>query len=235
MYKVGFFSFMVVWMLSGCAGQMQQADNEARIKQLNTPVDVKVGVPFDEAQAKVALALGNCNLKGVLYHKVISYGKSAGQDPLLSMSSAKYLSNVDVVLYPVTAHLLELMRLEDENLSRLSLWSKDKQLKRFIPDERIYKYSLITKTDKFGRYFFNQLKPGRYFIIVADQDIFSTGTEVVRDGTSVVSDGYYSADVAHYRNQNFRVKTPVHYEEYIEIKPEQKELVLESRMRMRKF
>lgn len=235
MYIFAAFSLMVVLMLSGCVSPMQRADSEARNQQLNTPVDVRVGVLFDEAQAKAAMALGNANIKGVLYHKVTSGGKYAGADAALTLNPARYISNVDVMLYPVTAHLLELMRLEEENRGRLRPWSADKQLKRFIPDERLYKYSLKTKTDEHGRYFFNQLKPGRYLVFVADQDVTSTGTETVRDGTSVVSDGYYSTEVAHYRNQDFRVRTPVHYEEYVEIKPGQKEMVLESRMRIRQF
>lgn len=235
MYKISALSFVIVSMLTGCVSQMQQADNKALSKQLNTSVDVKVDVPFDEVQVKMAMALGNSTLKGVLYHKVKSGGKYAGEDVTLTLNPAIYISNVEVMLYPVTAHLLELMRLEDENRARLRPWSTDKQLKRFIPDERIYKYSLKTKTDEYGRYFFNQLKPGHYLVIAVEQDITSTGTEVVKDGTSVISNGYYYAEAAHYRDQNFRVKTPVHYEEYIEIKSGQKEVVLESRMRMRRF
>ncbi|MBU0926037.1 hypothetical protein KKG81_14215 [bacterium] len=234
MYKVSVFSFVLVLILSGCASQMQQADNEARIKQLNTPVDVKVSVPFDEAQAKAAMELGNSTLRGVLYHKVSFNGRYVNDSPL-SLKSANYLSNVDVILYPVTAHLLELMHLENENLGRLGFLSTDKQLKRFIPDDRMYKYAIKTKTDEHGRYFFNQLKPGRYLILAADQDIISTGTEAVRDGTSVVSDGLYTASVAHYKNQDFRVRTTVRYDEYVDIKPEQKEVILESRMRIRRF
>lgn len=54
MYKISALSFVIVSMLTGCVSQMQQADNKALSKQLNTPVDVKVDVPFDEVQAKTA-------------------------------------------------------------------------------------------------------------------------------------------------------------------------------------
>jgi hypothetical protein len=232
-YKSKFLNIIISVALVGCASPMQQADNAANIQKLNTAVDVKVAVPFDEAQAKSAIGLGSSTIKGVLYHKVSSNGKYAGADAALTLNPAKYISGVDIFLYPVTAHLQELMRLENENRSRSMPWSNDKQLKRFIPDNRMYKYALITKTDEHGRYFFNQLNPGRYLVIAADQDVTSTGTETVRDGTSVVSDGFYTAEVAHYRDQNYRVRTPVHYEEYVEIKPGQKEMVLESRMRYR--
>ena len=234
MFKISFFSFIVVFTMIGCANQMQQADNQARIKQLNTPVDVTVAVPFNEAQAKSAMELGNTSLKGVLYHKVSFRGKTVNDSPI-SLKSAEYISNADVILYPVTEHLLELMRLEEENSPSLGFSSNNKQLKRFIPDDRMYYYAIKSKTDEFGRYYFNQLKPGRYLVIAADQDIISTGTEAVRDGTSVISDGFYSAQATHYKDQEYRVKTTVRYDEYIDIKPDQKEVVLESRMRIRGF
>lgn len=234
MFKICFSSFAIAFMMIGCASQMQQADNQARINQLNTPVDVKVSVPFDEGQAKIAMELGNTTLKGVLYHKLTFRGRNVNDAPL-SLASANYISNTDVILYPVTAHLLELMRLEEENTHRLEFLSKDKQLKRFIPDERMYKYAIKTKTDKYGRYFFYQLKPGRYLVITGDQDIISTGTEKVKDGNTVISDGFYTANATHYKDQEFRVRATVRYDEYIDIKPGDKEVVLESRMRIRNF
>jgi hypothetical protein len=234
MFKIYISSFAIAFMMIGCASQMQQADNQARIKQLNTPVDVKVGVPFDEAQAKTAMELGNTTLRGVLYHKLVFKDRNV-YDASLSLVSANYISNADVILYPVTEHLVELMRLEDENSKRLGFLSKDKQLKRFIPDERLYKYSIKAKTDEYGRYFFYQLKPGRYFIITGDRDVISTGTERVVDGNTVISDGFYTANATHYKDQQFRVRATIRYDEYIDIKPGDKEVVIESRMRLRNF
>ena len=40
--------------------------------------------------------------------------------------------------------------------------------------------------------------------------------------------------VQHYRNQNYQLKTAIDYSEFVEIKPGQNEITLESRMRITK-
>jgi hypothetical protein len=226
--------------LCGCASSvLDRADREARMRQLDTPVDERVEVPFDEGQAKAAMLPGNASISGVLYHKVKNGGKYAGEDATLTLAPAVFLADVNVYLYPVTAHLVELNRLEEENRTRFKLGffsGEKKQLKKFIPDPRIHKYSRVAKTDKSGRYLFNNLKPGKYYVYVDPRDVFTTGTEVVQSGTSVVTDGFglYRANVAHYQDRDFRVKTMVEYAEYVDVGPDQKEVRLESRMRYRR-
>lgn len=234
--KSAFIGGLFVCALVGCASTLDQADWAARNEQLDTPVDENVTVPFNELQAKAAMLPGNSTLRGVLYHKVRNGGKYAGEDTTITLAPSTFLSGVKVYLYPVTAHLVELNRLEESNRNRftLALISEKKQLKKIIPDQRLYKYSRMTKTDGHGRYIFKNLKPGKYYLYVPPQDIHSSGTEAVRSGTSVVSDGIYSAEVAHYQNQNYRVKTMVEYAEYVDIDSGQNEVTLESRMRHRK-
>lgn len=235
--KSAFLGGLFVSVLVGCASTLDQADRAARNEQLDTPVDEKVTALFDESQAKAAMLPGGATLMGVLYHKVRNGGRYAGEDTTLTLAPSTFLSGVKVYLYPVTAHLVELNRLEEDNRNRftIALISEKKQLKKIIPDKRLYKYSRVTKTDSHGRYVFNNLKPGNYYIYVPPQDILSTGTEAVRSGTSVVTDGIYSAEVAHYQNQNYRVKTMVEYAEYVDIGSGQKEVKLESRMRHRRW
>jgi len=235
-FKSAFIGGLFISALTGCASTLDQADREARIKQLDTPVDEKVTVLFDEAQAKAAMLPGSTTLRGVLYHKVRSGGRYAGEDTTITLAPSTFLAGINVYLYPVTAHLLELNRLEEDNRHRftIGLFSEKKQLKKIIPDQRLFKYSRVTKTDTHGRYVFNNLKPGNYYIYVLPQNISSTGTEEVRNGTSVVTDGIYSAEVAHYRKQDFRARTIVEYTQYVDIVSGQKEVKLESRMRHRK-
>jgi hypothetical protein len=219
--------------LLACASPMQKADNDAKLRQANTPVEEKVATPFDEKQAKAAMVEGDATIKGVLYHKVVtSGGKNAGSDPPFSIAPAKFLTGVKVWLYPETAHLTELLRLEKEN-RRSRTWSKTAQLKHYVTDERLYKYRLESTTDTSGRYFFYKMKPGRYYIVAQNQNVTSTGSEPVVDGVAVVSNGYGVpiGTVQQYRNQDFRVKTPVEYGEFVEVKNGQKELKIESRMR----
>lgn len=230
--QVKVLSLLLVVGLSGCASPMQQADNDAKVRQANTAVEEKVTVLFDVAQAKAAMQKGDATIKGVLYHKVNSFGKYAGNDPTITMSPPTFLPNVKVWLYPATAHLTEYLRLEQEN-RRNRASSKNVQLKQFVLDERVFHYMLATQTDASGRYFFKNLKPGRYYVMAQSQNISSAGSEPVLDGMAVSYNrfGIPIGSVPEYRNQDFRVKTPVDYGEFVEIKPGQKELKLESRMR----
>ena len=231
-FKSALLSVAVAATLAGCASPMLQAEKQASIDQANTPLATKITVPFNEQQAKAALETGPTNIKGVLYHKLIRGGRQSGGDPIIALGSPVYLKNVNVFLYPVTDHLLEYVRLDNENRKRKGFFSKDKQVREFITDPSFSKYSIVSKTDANGRYFFNSLKPGRYYVVAQNQDIFTTGTERVSAGTSNISDVWgYIGTVQHYKNQDFRVKTPVEYAEFIEIKSGQQELVLESRMR----
>lgn len=232
-YQSTIVSVLISIALAACASPMQKAENDAKLRQANTAVEEKVVIPFDENQANAAMQEGSTVIKGVLYHKVVtSGGKNAGSDPPFSIAPAQFLTGVKVWLYPETAHLKELLRLEKEN-RRSRAWSKTAQLKDYVPDSRVYKYRLESTTDASGRYFFTKMKPGRYYIVAQNQNVTSTGSETVVDGVAVVSNGYGVpvGTVQQYRNQDFRVKTPVEYGEFVEVKSGQKELKIESRMR----
>lgn len=223
----------ICFVVTGCASPMQKADREAAIREANTPVEEKVITPFDEKKAMIAMQEGEATIKGVLYHKVVTTGgTNAGSDPPFSIAPAKFLPGVKVWLYPESAHLVELLRLEKEN-RRNRIWSKKSQLKHYVPDSRLYQYRLEATTDSSGRYFFPKMKPGRYYIVAQNQNITSTGSETVIDGVAVVSNGFGVpiGTVHQYKNQNFNVKTPVEYGEFVEVKHGQKELKVESRMR----
>lgn len=231
-YKSTFVGVILSATLFGCASPMQKADDDAKLRRANTAVEEKVAAKFDEKQAKAAMQEGGATIKGVLYHKVSTGGKNAGSDPPFSIAPAKFLTGVKVWLYPETVHLKELLRLEKEN-RRSRAWSKTAQLKSYVTDDRLYQYRLESTTDASGRYFFYKMKPGRYYIVAQSQNVTSTGSETVVDGVAVVSNGYGVpvGTVQQYRNQDFRVKTPVEYGEFVEVKAGQNELKIESRMR----
>lgn len=233
-YKSTLIGVILSATLFGCASPMQRADDDAKLRQANTAVEEKVAAKFDEKQAKAALQEGHTTIKGVLYHKVSTGGTNAGSDAPFSIAPAKFLTGVKVWLYPETAHLSELLRLEKEN-RRSRAWSKTAQLKSYVTDDRLYQYRLESTTDASGRYFFNKMKPGRYYIVAQNQNVTSTGSETVVDGVAVVSNGFGVpiGTVQQYRNQDFRVKTPVEYGEFVEVKAGQNEVKLESRMRFK--
>ena len=233
-YKSTLIGIILSATLFGCVSPMQKADDDAKLRQANTAVEEKVAAKFDEKQAKAAMQEGGATIKGVLYHKVSTGGTNAGSDAPFSIAPAKFLTGVKVWLYPETAHLSELLRLEKEN-RRSRAWSKTAQLKSYVTDDRLYKYRLESTTDASGRYFFYKMKPGRYYIVAQNQNVTSTGSETVVDGVAVVSNGFGVpiGTVQQYRNQDFRVKTPVEYGEFVEVKAGQNEVKLESRMRFK--
>lgn len=232
-------SLSLVSLLAACASPLEVAEKEAERNRLNTPVKVNVSVPFNEAQAKAAMAYGNIAIKGVLYHKLEFRGRNVSDGPL-TMRSAVFLDGVTVLLYPLTDHLLELNKLEEENNNAYKKSAKNRfhgllegvQLKHFIPDPLMYKYAIKTKTDKYGKYSFEKLKPGKYFIVAMDQDISSSGYEDVRSGSSYITNGYYGANATHYTTREFTVRSAVRYSETVELKSDQKQVILESRMRL---
>jgi hypothetical protein len=217
-------------LLSACASPMQQAERSARQQQAAKAVPQEVTVPFDENQAKAAMAKGKGTIKGVLYHKVNLSGQHAGSDPFITHNPPQYLKGVTVRLFPVTAHLQEVLSLEKENRRQRSR-SKDVQAVDYIADPRMHKYSVSTKTDEYGRYFFNGLKPGKYFVVANNVDVRSTGVEVVQDGASVNTNPYFGGQTNHYRTQTYGVLTQVEYDQFVELEPGKNELELESRMR----
>lgn len=228
-------------LLTGCATEMQRAEQKALEQRLNTPVEVPVtAVPFDETQAKNAMALGDSRIKGVLYHKIRNGGRDAGRDgAILDFSAGKPLDKVTMLLYPSTEHLKELLRLEAENRSERR-YGKKAQLKHFIPDPRMFKYALKTQTDNNGLFHFDELRPGKYYLLALNQNIYSNGNETVVTGVSQQTVGYmvgaYGAvpitnPVVHTQNNNFRVTTEVEYSEFIEIPPGKNEISIEARMR----
>lgn len=231
-YKSTLLCLITSITLIACASPMQKADDDAKRRQANTAVEEKVLIPFDEKQAKAAMQKGDATIKGVLYHKVNSFGKYAGNDPTITMSPPTFLPNVKVWLYPATAHLTEYLRLEQENRSN-RVKSKNAQLKQFVLDERVFNYMLATQTDASGLYFFKNVKSGRYYVMAQSQNITSAGSEAVLDGMAVTYNrfGIPIGSIPEYRNQDFRVKTPVDYGEFVEVKSGQNELSLESRMR----
>lgn len=226
-------------LLAGCATEMQRAEQKALEQRLNTPVEVRVTTPpFDEIQAKNAMALGNNRIKGVLYHKIRNGGREAGRDGgPLNFSAGTPLSNVTVLLYPSTEHLREVLRLEQENRGERRYGKA--QLKRFFPDPRIYKYGLQTQTDNNGLFHFNELRPGKYYVMALNQNIHSNGNETVVTGISHETVYVMSAfgpmpisnPVVHKQNRNFNVVTEVEYSEFIEIPPGKNEVTVEARMR----
>lgn len=231
--KVTWFGILLTGLLvsSAMAGVMEKADKAAQRTQANIAVEETIPVPFDEAQAKAAMELGDANVKGVLYHRLKLRADYPGEPIGWTKANEILMPDVDVMLFPITAHLKEQRRLESENMKQ-RLKSKTVQLKTYKTDPRLFKYMINTKTDAQGRFYFTNLKPGHYLIQAADQVVNLTGLESVKVGESngVYGDGYGTGTVGvtHYENRFYDIQKPLKYEFEFEIGAGQKEVKIES-------
>ena len=220
-----------VFVITGCAqtSVLDKADKAAEIKQANTAVEAKISTPFDEEQARKAMESGNSSLRGVLFHRIRAKTSYPGEQITAVKAAAVYAPNVTIYLYPLTEHLKEQRRLENDNRKK-RMRSDTVQLTSYMADQRMFKYMRHTKTDEQGRYMFNDLKPGRYYLLADSYIVNSTEFKLVEVGTSVASDGVYTVEGKHYRKEYYPVQTQVDYESEVEIKTGQKELKLDSGM-----
>jgi hypothetical protein len=207
---------------------------------LNTAVDIQVNSPpFDESLAKRQMAKGRNSVKGVLFHKIQRTGKHAGQDAgALSSVPAQMMPSVRVFLYPATEHLLTVARMEIENRRNNKLGG---QRKRFIPDPRVFQYSLSASTDQNGLFEFKNISPGKYVLIAENRVLSSSGSDTVPTGTSwetagvIVTNrgGLYEVPrmKVHTEQSSFRVDTELFFEQVLEVPESNSPVRVEARMR----
>lgn len=229
-----------LFLLTACTTPLQRAQNEAEWQRLNTPVEIQVTQPpFNEAQAKQALAKGNTTIKGVLYHRLVNGGKDAGKDGLWNLGQPALVPNALVVLIPATAQLEHMVRLMNEN-REARRGGRKVQLINYSADPRMQAYRLSTKTDANGLFQFDNMRPGRYMIAAEDWTVVSNGSEKQFDGVSMQPTGaivspygvapVYS-QVIHSSVRNFQVKTTLRYEHFIDVPAKQTVFEVDARMR----
>lgn len=236
MLKKGMFVILgwaaIALSMSGCGGAnaLVQANVMANRDALAKPKDVPVPVPFDVALAGRALEKGPTTVSGVLYHQLSL--KAPVSDPIWTMRPPTLMPKVKMFLYPDTPHLQALLKLEKENKEGRKRAPRKVQLTRYIPDTNFYRYAIFATTDEYGRYAFTELKPGRYYIIAQSQEISTSGVARVVTGTAYTTDGYYGANTTFYKDEEYEEHNMVAFDEFVEVKPGDKEIKLESRMRL---
>lgn len=134
----------------------------------NTAKIITPSLPFDEEATKEAWALGDVTIKGVLYSKESKSGPGfytiGGNDPQPAAKKKVYI-------YPVTPYYAEYLKLYKQYRDY-----KGKQKIRVQFDERINQYAAYAETDEYGRFSFEKMKPGRYYIY---SDVVLQGTKNV--------------------------------------------------------
>jgi hypothetical protein len=151
--------------LAGCAtiegDRVDRADRSAKNNEPREPKSV-----FNEAQAKEALKPGNVEIKSVLVH---CYGQGIG-----CIKGSLAVENTGVWLYPYTEYLQEYLNMSQKLAYQKSHYTGLDGV-QIIVDPRLKSYVLSTKTDKYGRFSFKNIKPGKYFMqsdgIVGHQEV----------------------------------------------------------------
>ena len=151
-------------------------------------------VPFDSLQAKSMLGLGTSSIEGLAYAKV----------PGQWGSKKLYATNVVVTLFPVTAYFNEWYKL------RGKLENKKNSV---YMSEQAFRYRITVQTDEYGRFKFDKMKPGKYFLQSFASYSKSGSTPVYRGS------GYntYGGRTDYYDYQNYTNNYTDRIEEFVEI------------------
>jgi len=169
---------------------IRQADKLANKQQTTI---IYPDAVFDSVAAKKLMAYGNSTIKGVVYKKINK----------LSVGGKQYGSNIVVTLFPVTPYLLDWYKLREKK--------EDKRTKVYIADH-VARFRMEVVSDTYGRFVFNKIKPGKYFV----HAFMTTFKNLTRD----VEVGANSYGTKFYQKQQYSVAKGHRLEQFIEISKE---------------
>lgn len=174
------YSLSLLFIITSCS-TVKQADNRASRNEIKTLYPTQ---KFDSLSAKRMLEYGNSTIKGVVYKKT---------NKLAIVNAKKYGYKVTVTLYPATAYFMEYYNLRQEKES--------KRMKVYISEEAT-KYRIEVKSDEYGRFKFEKMKPGKYFL----QAMMTTTNSYVQD-VEVATNSYgtrFYEKQRHYESKTHR-------------------------------
>ena len=213
---------------------LAKADRDAEMAK---PEYYGPAAQFDPAQAKQMLAKGNATIRGALFHKINEYGYQPG--PLVPGGPARPAAGIMVHLYPATPHLIEWQQLFVKYRGKNKITQKPgiigliegrKRPRILQYDNRMGEVRLSVKSDEYGRFSFEQMKPGRYYITTtADISGSYQGTEV--SGNSTAYDIYGAYNVQHTRPVERRYRTSVFFEKFVDITDGQNMVEVDAKMK----
>jgi hypothetical protein len=188
--------FAIFGVLFISCNPMQRANKLAGKNKINV---IYPAMPFDSVAAKNALAFGQTTIEGVAYTKPRNQWGTK-----VPFSQRIFAVNTTVVLFPVTPYLQEWFRLRNEK--------EGKRTHVYMSNEA-FRYRIVETTDAYGRFKFEKMKPGRYFIQCV-MGYSETKSRQVYQGTAYGT--YSSAD--YYTKQYYNVAKYERLEEFITIK-----------------
>ncbi|RNL82906.1 carboxypeptidase regulatory-like domain-containing protein [Sinomicrobium pectinilyticum] len=184
-------------LLSASCNPLKEADRKAEKNKVTT---IYPTVAFDSLKAIHALQPGNSTIRGILFTKEKT---SLGIKPPLGQKV--YAQNTLVTLFPVTDYFNAWYELRKKR--------ENKRTIVYMSNEAFH-YRLETKTDEYGRFAFENLKPGTYFL----QSIFNTSfahTGQYYTGRSVY--GNYGTAAHEYEYKTFYNQQNERIEKFVEI------------------
>lgn len=146
---------------------------------------------FDKKQAQDMLAFGKSTIEGVASTRQKGFTLTVN-DKVNKKQFAP--EGTLVTLYPLTAYFEEFIKLRKQK--------ENKKTSVYISDEA-YKFRLEAKTDAYGRFKFEKLKPRKYFL---ESIIPYVGTSYYsqQTGTTTTYNGYGAAIATSPYYENFR-------------------------------
>jgi hypothetical protein len=172
-----------VFFFSACS-PLKQADRKASKNEIQY---IYPKSSFDTLAAKTALAFGNTTIEGVAFTKVRNNfgGKAA-------LGKRIFASNTQIYLIPASEYIEEWYKLRKKKE-----WEKLKVLLH----QEAQKYVLSATTDDYGRFTFERMKPGKYYL-EAILNTQKTVTKQVYQGSAYSG---YGTRFDYYSGQNFNI------------------------------
>jgi hypothetical protein len=189
MFKYFIFSCLVVHVTS--CNPVRHADNIAGKDAGNQKKTMFPKQSFDSLAAKGMLVYGNVTIKGVIYKKTNKMAVVGGKT---------YGSFVTVTLYPVTPYFMEWYEMREKY--------ENKRTNVYISNEA-FKYRIEIASDAYGRFQFEKMRPGKYFI----QAVMTTSKSYKRD----VEVGSNSYGTRYYQKQQYFVSKKHRLEQFVEV------------------
>lgn len=178
-------------LLAAACSPVKNADKRASKNEIQNLYPQQA---FDSLSAKKMLTYGTATIKGIIFKKTDKMTIGAGKT---------YGTGVKITLYPVTPYFMEWYELREKK--------EDKRTRVFISDEA-FGYRLETTSDNYGRFVFEKMKPGKYFL-----QAFMTTTQRYSQDVEVGTNSY---GTRYYQKERYSVSKNHRLEQFIEIKNE---------------
>lgn len=183
-------SLLAVVIFVGC-NPIKEADRKASSAEVKTIYPTQT---FDSLLAKKMLSPGNATIKGVIYKKTNKMALVGGKT---------YGQNVTIELFPATPYLLEWHDLKEK---------KEDQHTKVYASQEAYKYRRYVISDGYGRFAFDNIRPGKYYL----QASLTTTKSYLRD----VEVGSNSYGTKYFQKERYSSSKNHFLEKFVEVNAE---------------